>query len=117
MEQQAAGLRTEPHVSVPRLKSTAPLATALALPLLLPPGMSEGDLAFRGHTADAAASAARCERPVVPSMEKANSSMTAHPAGTAPASASDCTQGATRALLRSDRSGPPPPSPSATAAR
>ena len=37
---QAAGTRPEPAVSVPRARSTIPVATATADPLLDPPGMS-----------------------------------------------------------------------------
>ncbi|MCY1450819.1 hypothetical protein D9M71_676550 [compost metagenome] len=40
--QQAAGMRTEPPVSVPRAKSARPAATAAAEPLDEPPGMRPG---------------------------------------------------------------------------
>ncbi|MNE58613.1 hypothetical protein D3C80_1536540 [compost metagenome] len=40
--QQQAGTRTEPPVSVPKLKSARPAATAAAEPLDEPPGMRPG---------------------------------------------------------------------------
>jgi hypothetical protein len=42
MPQQAAGIRTEPPVSVPIAKSTSPAATTVAEPLDEPPGISAG---------------------------------------------------------------------------
>ena len=104
IEQHAAGLLTDPAVSVPRPKSTAPLATALALPLLLPPGISVGFLVLYGQTADSDVepAAPMSDIPVVPSMEKANSSITAQPAPTAPAAASALIHGASDAFLSND---------------
>ncbi|MNC77709.1 hypothetical protein D3C75_1297440 [compost metagenome] len=46
--QQQAGTRTEPPVSVPRLKSASPAATAAAEPLEDPPGISAGKRGLTG---------------------------------------------------------------------
>ena len=43
-----AGTRPDPAVSVPRLKLTAPCATATAEPDDEPPGTTAGSSAFRG---------------------------------------------------------------------
>src|SRR5690348_12081441 len=46
--QQAAGIRTEPPVSVPRATSASPAATATAEPLEDPPGMRRASSGFGG---------------------------------------------------------------------
>src|SRR6516162_5198050 len=46
--QQAAGIRTEPPVSVPRAASASPAATATAEPLDDPPGSRPGSAGFTG---------------------------------------------------------------------
>ncbi len=46
--QQAAGIRTEPPVSVPRAASASPAATATAEPLDDPPGTRRGSAGFTG---------------------------------------------------------------------
>src|SRR5258708_38283450 len=46
--QHAAGIRTDPPVSVPNPISTSPLATATALPLDEPPGMRSGAAGLTG---------------------------------------------------------------------
>ena len=46
--QQAAGIRTEPPVSVPRATSASPAATATAEPLDDPPGSRRGSAGFTG---------------------------------------------------------------------
>src|SRR6266568_5034967 len=46
--QQAAGIRTEPPVSVPRATSASPAATATAEPLDDPPGSRRGSAGFAG---------------------------------------------------------------------
>ena len=46
--QQAAGIRTEPPVSVPRATSASPAATATAEPLDDPPGIRRGSAGFTG---------------------------------------------------------------------
>ena len=46
--QQAAGIRTEPPVSVPRATSASPVATATAEPLDEPPGSRPGSSGFGG---------------------------------------------------------------------
>ena len=46
MPQQAAGIRTEPPVSVPRPTSASPVATATAEPLDEPPGTRSGSAGF-----------------------------------------------------------------------
>src|ERR1700759_4595776 len=46
--QQAAGIRTEPPVSVPRATSASPAATATAEPLDEPPGSRLGSAGFTG---------------------------------------------------------------------
>jgi hypothetical protein len=46
--QQAAGMRTEPPVSVPKATSASPVATATADPLEEPPGTRRGSLGFTG---------------------------------------------------------------------
>ncbi len=46
MPQKAAGILIEPPVSVPTDSGTIPLATAAALPPLLPPAQSPGATGF-----------------------------------------------------------------------
>ena len=46
--QQAAGIRTEPPVSVPNATSASPVATATAEPLDDPPGTRSGSTGFTG---------------------------------------------------------------------
>ena len=46
--QQAAGMRTDPPVSVPRATSAWPVATAVADPLDDPPGTRVGSSGFDG---------------------------------------------------------------------
>src|SRR6516225_7636631 len=46
--QQAAGIRTEPPVSVPSATSASPVATATAEPLDEPPGRRRGSTGFTG---------------------------------------------------------------------
>jgi hypothetical protein len=48
MPQQAAGIRTDPPVSVPRATSASPLATTTALPLDEPPGIRSGASGLTG---------------------------------------------------------------------
>src|SRR5579859_7861168 len=48
MPQQAAGIRTEPPVSVPRPTSASPAATATAEPLDEPPGRRCGSAGLTG---------------------------------------------------------------------
>jgi len=85
--QHAAGMRTEPPVSVPSASETKPAATAAALPLLEPPVMRPGS---RGLCASP--QCALC--PVTP---HANSSALALPTTIAPCASSAWTIGAERA--------------------
>src|SRR5690606_41269611 len=48
MPQHAAGIRTEPDVSVPNATSASPVATATAEPLDEPPGTRDGSSGFTG---------------------------------------------------------------------
>src|SRR5437867_8586844 len=76
--QNAAGWRTDPPVSVPSARSTAPAATAAAEPPEEPPGTRAGSIGFfEGPYAECSV-----EEPI------ANSSQLVLPAMTAPASRS-----------------------------
>ena len=48
MPQQAAGIRTEPPVSLPNATSASPIATATAEPLDDPPGTRPGSRGLTG---------------------------------------------------------------------
>ena len=77
----AAGIRTEPPVSEPRLPNAARKATAAPEPLDEPPAMQDGSIALRQSPQAAL-------WPVAPS---ANSAMLSDPMENAPAAASRCT--------------------------
>ncbi|CAB4591847.1 unannotated protein [freshwater metagenome] len=81
MPHHAAGMRTDPPMSLPSASATQPLATAAAEPPLDPPGVREGSCGLR-VTPHSGLS-------VMPAW--ANSGVLVLPTMMAPASSNDCT--------------------------
>src|SRR3954471_16795880 len=84
--QQAAGIRTEPPVSVPRATSASPVATATAEPLDEPPGIRRGSSGFGGVPSHG----------VIPLADQHNSVRLVLPTIRAPARRAAATTGASR---------------------
>lgn len=91
---QAAGMRTEPPVSVPAPAAARPSATATAVPELDPPGARPGSIALGGVAVTG----------LTPRPEKASSLRWVLPRGTTPAAAAFAKTAASRSGTRPARS-------------